>query len=251
MLTGNIQNNFNKIDVFFDTKAGGENVLSSAPRYDFFNGSRWISENFGGMTFDSSFSADYHLFLRTGAGRAEVDFIDRQGGLFNSVPGASAGGSNFAGGISTGTIAAGATGPNATGSSLGSALNFGYNGNNAAGVGGGNGAAANQAAALAVTTGFEFSIALSDLGNPGAGDIIRIAPMVNNGDHNYLSNQFLGGLPVGTGNLGGNGTGGFTGTLSGINLNNFAGDQFFTIVVPEPSSLSLLALAGLGLRRRR
>ena len=52
------------------------------------------------------------------------------------------------------------------------------------------------------------------------------------------------------------GSGGFPGSLSGINFNNFAGDQFFTIRgVPEPASGVLGALAGLALsamtRRRR
>lgn len=49
------------------------------------------------------------------------------------------------------------------------------------------------------------------------------------------------------GNSGGDGAGGFTGVLSGINLNQFAGDQFF--MVPEPGSLAMLALLIL-LRRR-
>ena len=72
---------------------------------------------------------------------------------------------------------------------------------------GGTGAA-NAANALAVTTGLEFSIALVDIGSPGLGDTIKIAAMYNNGDHNFLSNQVLGGLPAGTGNLGGDGAGG-------------------------------------------
>ena len=38
----------------------------------------------------------------------------------------------------------------------------------------------------------EFSIALADLGNPAPGSMIKIAAMINNGDHNYLSNQILG-----------------------------------------------------------
>jgi hypothetical protein len=104
------------------------------------------------------------------------------------------------------------------------------NNSNVAGIGGNTGAAANQKAALAVTTGFEFSIAISDLSLDSKN--LRIAIMQGNSNHNYVSNQTLAGLPVGTGNLGGDGAGGFTGTLSGVDFNNFAGDQFLTVPIP-------------------
>jgi MYXO-CTERM domain-containing protein len=146
---------------------------------------------------------------------------------------------------------------------LASPLEFGFNNNNSAGVSGGT-AAANQAAAAAVTTGLEFSIALADLGNPVFGSLIKLHVAYGNQDNNFHSNQVLAGLPtdlmngvaMGTGNLGGNGSGGFTGTLSGVNFSSFAGDQFFSIrvPVPEPASGALAGLAGLamaaGARRR-
>ncbi|MEX2169905.1 MAG: PEP-CTERM sorting domain-containing protein [Pirellulales bacterium] len=257
LLTGNLEPNFNKLEVFIDSKPGGENTLSGTPQYDFFNGSIWISQNLQGLTFDNPFAADYHLFARWGGGPGpfEVDFIDRQGGGNASVPGSSEAGAATVGLISAGTIPAGDVGPNASGSALSQPLHFAINDNNAAGVTGGTGAA-NAVAALAVSTGMEFSIDLADLGNPGIGDVILIAAMVNNGDHNYLSNQLLGSLvpdpledpPLTQENLGGNGEGGFIGNLSGVDLNDFAGLQFFSVtVIPEPSTLGLTALAGLGL----
>jgi hypothetical protein len=167
------------------------------------------------------------------------------------VPGSTGSGNDAVGLVSSGMIAAGNVGPNASGSALTQDLFFAINDNNAAGVTGGNGPA-DQMAAAAVMTGMEFSISLADLGNPGDGEIIRIAAMIDNGDHNYLSNQILGGLPGGTGNLGGDGNGGFTGSLSGVNFNNFDGLQYFEVVVPAPSAAALLGLGGLvAVRRRR
>lgn len=253
MLTGNHEPNFNKLEVFFDTKPGGENVLTNTPGYDFFNGSTWINRNMAGLTFDNGFTADYHLFARWGGPNNpyEVDFVDRMGGGNAAVPGSHGASANAAGLVAQGQISAGNLGPNASASALTQDLFFAINDNNAAGVTFGTGAA-DQTAAAAVTTGMEFSIALADLGNPGFGDTIRIAAMIDNGDHNYLSNQVLGGLAAGTGNLGGDGGGGFTGTLSGVNFNQFAGQQYFEIrSVPEPGTITLLGLGALALMRRR
>lgn len=250
MLTGNQEPNFNKLEVFIDSRSGGENTLTSTPQYDFNTGGGWISSNVGGMTFDNGFNADYHLFSRWGSGTGayEVDFINRNGGGSAQVPGSRGASGNAVGLQAAGFIAAGHVGPNASGSALANDLIFAINNNNAGGVTGGTGAA-DQMAAAAVTTGIEFSIALSDLGVDG--EVIRIAAMIDNGDHNYMSNQVLGGLPAGTGNLGGDGTGVFTGSLSGINFNNFTGAQFFEIRVPAPGTMGAMGLAGLLLARRR
>lgn len=250
LVTGNLEANFNKLSIFFDTNAGGESTLSGLPQYDFFNGATWISSNQGGMTFDNGFTPNLHLFARTGGTNFDVDIINRLGGGSTAVNG-NTGSAAYAGGLASGAINSGTL---ANGSSVGNFLNnsllFAMNNSNVAGVGGASGTAANQAAALAVTTGFEFSIDLADLLLDST--TLRFAIMQGNGDHNFLSNQILGGLPVGTGNLGGNGAGGFTGTLSGVDFNNFAGNQFITIAIPEPGSIGFLLAAGLvAVARRR
>lgn len=260
MLTGNIENNFNNVSVFIDSKVGGENVLSNLPQYDFNN----VSQNFGGLTLDPGFAADYHFFGRWGGGgnAFEVDIADRAGGGSASVNVNGAVATTGAGTpVQSGVVNPGNNGLNNVGNRvltgfLTSPLEFGFNNNNSAGVSGGT-AAADQAAAAAVTTGLEFSVALADIGNPGFGDLIKIHAVYGNGDNNYHSNQILGGLPtdmmngiaMGTGNLGGNGSGGFTGSLSGVNFSSYAGDQFFSIrvPVPEPASGVLAALAALAM----
>ena len=240
MVTGNIENNFNKLGLFIDAKPGGENTLSDTPGYDY----EHISRNFGGLTFDDGFNADYHLYARWGSltgNNFTVDIVDRNGGGDATVKGnGGSAGTGVGTGIQAGVVNPSDPGLGSTGVGevrnltpfLTNPLAFAFNNTNTAGVlGSGSGTTANQADALAVNTGFEFSIDLADLGNPQPGDVIKILAVYGNGDNNFLSNQTLGGLPAGTGNLGGNGTGGFTGNLAGINFNNFPGDQFFSVTV--------------------
>lgn len=107
--------------------------------------------------------------------------------------------------------------------------------------------------ATAVKTGIEFSIPLSEIGNP-TGDI-RLMAFINNGAHDFFSNQFAGD-GVSEGNLAGDFIGDFAFTFDEV-----AGDQFVTIAngavtasaVPEPTTIGLLlfgATAVCGLRRR-
>ena len=237
MLTGNIEANFNKLEIFIDSAPGGENALTAGGIPD--SGVEASANNAAGLTFDTGFAPDYWLFARRGSfGGDKFDLAYVRLG----AAGAGSDHLDVFGGAHTGS---GNTGTGQNTQPIGVA----YDNSNTAGVNGATGTAADQAAAEAVTTGLELSIALADLGNP-AGEL-RVAVLQNNSEHNYLSNQSLAGLPVGTGNLGSDGAGGSTGTLAGINLNNFAGDQFFTVVVPEPASMSVLTLAAIGLLARR
>jgi hypothetical protein len=93
-----------------------------------------------------------------------------------------------------------------------------------------NGLAAGTAysGGASATTGLELAIPLADLGTI-SGNIDVLAD-IDNGGLSYLSNQFLPGMPTGTGSLG-------TATFDDPN--------YFVVPVPEPSTLALLGMSGL------
>jgi hypothetical protein len=221
MLAGNVEANFNKLEIFIDSKAGGQSVFDSSGNDN--------AQRMDGLVFDAGFTADYHIIFRRGndSGNDKVD-LD-----FANLGAQSASGyvDIMAGGGLDGTGSTG-TGVNA------SPILVGYDNSNVAGVSGGTGAA-DQGAAAAVTTGLELCIALSDLGYVGGP--INVMVGQNGGGHDFWSNQFLGGVPAPQGNLGGDGLGNFTGE-GAIDFTLFGGDQFFTII-PEPSTIALAGLA--------
>ena len=222
MLTGNLEANFNKLEIFIDSKAGGQGVFDSSGNDN--------AQRMDGLVFDPGFTADYHVIVRRGTDsgneRFDVDF-------------ANLGAQTASGYID---ILGGLDGSGMTGTGVNAApILIGYNNSNVAGVGGGTGAA-DQTAARAVSTGMELGISLSDLMYTGGP--IRVIVGQNGGGHDFWSNQFLAGLPAPQGNLGGDEMGAFTGE-GAVDMTHFAGNQYFT-VVPEPASivLSALMLAG-------
>jgi hypothetical protein len=205
-ITGNLEANFNVLEIFIDSKAGGENHLSGLPGIE-------NTDRMSGLRFDTGFEADYHVFVRRGdlgGRRFDVYFLELGTASSASYP-------DVFGGAWEGSGATG-TGLNAQ------PILVAFDNSNVAGVAGGSGAA-NQAAALAVQTGLELGINLDDLDHDGTA--IRICAFVNGAGHNYVSNQFLGPLEPPQGNLGGDGQGSFIGVLD-FTLVTFPGDQFFT-----------------------
>jgi hypothetical protein len=229
MLTGNLEDNFNKLDIFIDSKVGGQSVFDSSGN----DGAGAMD----GLVFDVGFTADYHVIARRGGGNSfDLDFANlgsqSASGYFNLFSGA--------------TFGSGATGTGVNAV----AINVGYDGSNVAGIMGSAPNAADPMAAAAVTTGLELSIDLADLGYIGGPLNVMVGQ--NNQNHNYWSNQFLGGLTAPQGNLGGDGLGGFTGE-GAIDFTQLAGNQYFTIRgIPEPTTMVLVAVGSLfGLLRRR
>jgi len=230
MLTGNLEANFNKLEIWIDSKAGGQSVFDSSGNDN--------ANRMDGLVFDAGFTADYHMIARRGnnSGNDTFDFD------FANLGAQSASGYPDMMGGNTGTGSTG-TGVNA------SPIDVGYDNSNTLGVTAGT-AAADQTAAALVATGLELSIDLNDLGYTGGP--INVMVGQNGGGHDYWSNQFLGGLAAPQGNLGGDGAGNFTGE-GAIDFTLFAGDQYFTVPIPEPASVTLvgLVLAGLASVRRR
>jgi hypothetical protein len=211
-LTGNLSSEDACLEIFIDSKTGGESVLSGIPGND---GSSAMT----GLTFDDGFEADYHIIVRRGlgtnAGTFDLDLSVLGMPEFSSF-------SDIFAGTQEG---AGSTG---TGPANSSPIDVAYDDSNSLGVEGGANASnlPFMLPQINVSTGFEMSISLADIGSP-SGDI-KVLSFLNRRDHRFASNQFLGSLEPPQANLGGDGMGNFTGSLS-FDLRDFPGDQFFLV----------------------
>ncbi|GIV08374.1 MAG: hypothetical protein KatS3mg019_0465 [Fimbriimonadales bacterium] len=229
-LAGNLESNFNKLEIFFDTVAGGQNRLrGDNSGVDFGGLNRMGDDGSGnGLTFDAGFEADYWIGVTGGGGPYALyanwaELLTSGGG-----PGDYLG---TTGAASDGTLSGG-NNPNG--------IRITINNSNTGGV---TGSAADPAAASAVFTGVELAIPFAAIGITGT-PTIKISAFINGSGHDFLSNQVLGGVG-GLGNLG---------EPRNVNFANIAGDQYFTVVVPEPASMVALGVgltSLLALRRRK
>lgn len=219
-IAGNVEANFNKLEIFIDsTEAVTSNVFTSAGNDG--------AGSMNGMVFDSEFAPDYHFIVRRGESRFDIDFADLGTGEYAFFRGA------FGNDLEGNTVLGADLVDTSTFSTLPVGLGVAYDNSNTMGIGGGAGNAADQAAAAAVTTGLELCLPKGVLGVPSKP--VKIMVLQNNGDHGFLSNQTLGGLPVGTGNLGGPG---------GLDFGNYEGDQFF--VAQATAFLGEIVISNVG-----
>jgi hypothetical protein len=215
-LAGNTENNGNHLNVFIaGGMAGGQNVLNAAATATL--------QNMNGSVFSPGFNATF-----------AYDVNDYQGTLYSEEY-------NLIGGTGgyVGSLANSGTGIYA--GSSGGVIGIYLNNNHASTMGAAGAALSGATSGANTTTGYELVIPLSAIGYSG-GNIMVLAD-INGGSDGYLANQFLPGLAVGTGNVGGGGP--YTGSSSGkFNFANTLGEYFTVNAVPEPSSI-LFGLSGL------
>ena len=188
------------VDVFIDSKPGGQNrLLSNNPTIDFY----YDLKTMAGLTFDPGFEADYWLCL----GSNNFGY-PRLYAYYAELPSGGGGSAAFLGNAMCG-------GP---GTLSGGANPFGFqvtlDDSNHAGVSTG----CNAASGAGVVTGVEWAIPLAAIGNPTG--CIKACAFLSRADHAVVFNQVLGPLPPGTCDLG---------TSSAVDFAAIPGDQFFSI----------------------
>ena len=288
MITGNLESNFNKLEVFIDSEAGGMNVIDGANLpvavdafcCGGFGTTDGALQRMDGLTFDTDFSADYLLTVSHGtesAGGAlgtsgwiiTAHYAELNNGTSGAV--AALGGQLNAGGLEPG-LSQGELVDQNNNDPLGNPLHeffepwdalsdpdnelnhrdmentigllMGFDNTNAYADDGGDPAIPTAGGVIGngntndasidgydvlagqVTTGFEFAIPLTAIGSP-TGDI-KVTAFINGNGHDYAANQFSG-TGIVAGNPGGDGVGGHTGTMGGVDLSAITGDQFVTI----------------------
>jgi hypothetical protein len=206
MLTGNLESNFNKLEVFIDAVAGGQNKLRADNSGVDFNGLLRMADDpttpkvVEGLTFDEGFEADFWVGLTCGATPGFSVFM-------NSAELLTGGGGP---GGYLGSGGAGLAGAQIFESGLG----FGLDNSNTLGVDGGTG----LASGAGVTTGVELRIPLTAIPGYKSGDL-KVCVFINGGGHDFISNQVL--APLGGGNN--------LGEPRTVNFADIPSDQFFVV----------------------
>ena len=204
-----VATDFTNLEIFIDSKEGGQNRLLGNNADVDFNGLNRMGESApgagDGLTFDAGFAADYYIRLGCGIGSPVPVFVRYLN--FADLPTDGGGTGGFAG-----------PGPSVATQPLvaDNGIEVAVNNSNTGGVTGGPGGASTGAG---VITGAEFKIPLSLIGYV-SGDL-RVCAFINGGGHAFVSNQVLGGLPVDTPNLG---------EPRLVNFSTIVDDQFVVVV---------------------
>ncbi|MFZ9881185.1 MAG: hypothetical protein ACO3QC_07265 [Phycisphaerales bacterium] len=208
VVAGNLESNFNKLEVFIDGVEGGQNQLrGNNPDVDF-NGINRMGDDpntlkvVEGLTFDKGFAAD--LWVSATCGGAPFAFYMNYCELLTK-------GGGF--GTYLGTGGAGAAGA-AEFTQPAGVFGLGIDNSNIAGVPGG----VDLGDGSGVRSGVEMKIPLSAIQGYAGGDL-KVCVFINGGGHDYLSNQVIGGIGGGP-NLG---------EPRLVNFANIPGDQYFVV----------------------
>ena len=239
-MAGNLESNFNKLDMFIDSVPGeGQNELRSDNADIDYNGLNKMGRDdvngYAGLKFDAGFAADFCLMTTLG-GNPVTQYANIAQVLTN--------GGGVGAYIGSGTFS-GPTGVNFLDDQV-YGCQLSISNKNTGGV---SGNSTNPGSGCGVVTGIEMRIPLALLAWDGASDI-KVCAFINGNGHDYVSNQVLGSLPLGNGNLGGDGVGGyiggFPGALRGVNFASISGDQYFSAFGPDACGFCFGDLDGSG-----
>ena len=204
VVAGNLESNFNKLEVFLDTRDGGQNRLRGDNPNVSFNGLNRMGDDGSGngLTFDECFTADFYFTTTCGGGPfatyANISQVLTDGGGSGTYIGNGGAGANIINNTEFG-------------------VQVGFNNSNAAGVDGGTG----PGDGTGVRTGVEIALPLALIGVDSVSpQNIKICTFVNGSGHDFASNQFIGGLGAGASNLG---------EPRAINLTSIAGNQYAVV----------------------
>ena len=208
-LGGNLETNYNKLEIFIDVREGGQNrMLGNNADVSFGGLNRLGDDGTGnGLTFDVGFEPDMWIGVTCGVTDGVVEFFVNYAELRTEGGGYGA------------YIGSGTPGPDGALISL-KGMEVALDNSNIGGVSGGIGMDCGFDGDLEGETGVEIAVPLYLFDWDGEGiqiDSASVCAMINNPDHNYLSNQVLGGIFSGD-NLG---------EPRSINFNAVPGSQYF------------------------
>ena len=175
LVAGNVQSNFNHLELFIDFVDGGQSrIRGDNPGINFNALGRMGDDgNDNGLAFDSEFAADVYLEFNCG-GDEEFAFYGSACQMLTDGGGT---------GLEFGSAASGEVLSNFNG------IQIAVNNSNVQGVVGG----IDLDDGSGVSTGVEISIPLARLIGYSGGEI-KICTFINSNDHGYLSNQVIGGI---------------------------------------------------------
>ncbi|HBS29973.1 MAG TPA: hypothetical protein DEB06_11135, partial [Phycisphaerales bacterium] len=257
-IAGNLEPNFNRLNLFIDSAAGGQNTITRTNSTQGFNSLiRWGENADGtspqeptdtgpGLTFDSDCSPDIWISINHGNGGPATTNAAREAFADSAVLLSNAAGPGTFFGPATIALTPGtpASGPLAGSMAMSAdALRFEIDNRNSSGAGAvapnnggvggrvslpGGGSQMDDSAPASVVTGMEFKIPLDGAGWDGLTNQIKIAGIITGFNWDFMSNQAIGGLtsmssPV-PGNLG------FP--AKDVDFTQWDNNQFVTVTLP-------------------